>query len=155
MEIKWIPIDQIKPYERNAKKHPEEQVQQIANSLQEFGWQQPIVVDENNVVIIGHGRLLAAKKLGHENVPVTYAEGLTNKQIKALRLADNKLNESGWDFSILDQELEDLLDFDMAEFGFQEMFHDADIDSLFTDAEPVEKEKKKIQCPHCGEWFEA
>lgn len=153
MEIKWIPIDQIKPYERNAKKHPEEQIQQIANSLKEFGWQQPIVLDENGVVVIGHGRLLAAKRLGHENVPVIYAEGLTKGQIKALRLVDNKLNESGWDFGLLDEELDELLDFDMSEFGFQ-IHGDIDLDGFFEDAEPKVKEPKQIKCPHCGEMIE-
>ena len=69
MDVKNIPIEQIKPYEKNAKKHPEEQVQQIANSLREFGWQQPIVLDKDNVVVIGHGRLLAAKQLGMTRFP--------------------------------------------------------------------------------------
>lgn len=154
MEVKQIPIDQIKPYERNAKKHPEEQVQQIANSLKEFGWQQPIVLDKNNVIVIGHGRFLAAKLLGLEEVPIVYADGLSNKQIKALRLADNKTNESGWDFSLLDEELDDLLDFDMSEFGFTYMAQIEDADHLFTDAEPKEKETKRIQCPNCGEWID-
>ena len=153
MEVKQIPIDQIKPYERNAKRHPEEQVQQIANSLKEFGWQQPIVLDENNVIIIGHGRFLAAQKLGMQVVPAVYAEGLSKKQIKALRLADNKVNESGWDFNLLDEELQDLLDFDMSEFGF-EIHGDIDLDGFFEDAPQQQKEPKKIQCPHCGEWFE-
>lgn len=133
MEIKWIPIDQVKPYERNAKKHPEEQIQQIANSLKEFGWQQPIVLDENGVVVIGHGRLLAAKRLGHENVPVIYAEGLTKKQIKALRLADNRISQNGeFDSELLHGDLSELIgDFNMLDFGFSEF--DLDINNQYVD----------------------
>lgn len=157
MEVKQIPLAQIVPYERNAKKHPEEQVRQIANSIREFGWQQPLVLDKDNVVVIGHGRLLAAEYLGLEEVPVVYAEGLSETQIKALRLADNKLNESGWDFDLLDRELDELSDIDMTEFGFMNI-NDIDIESFF-DEKPLsgmekEKQAQKIQCPHCGEWFE-
>lgn len=82
------------PYSKNAKRHPAEQVRLIANSIREFGFQQPIVVDKHNVVIIGHGRLLAAKRLKIAEVPVVIADELTEDQIKALRLADNKVGES-------------------------------------------------------------
>ena len=86
------PIQNLKPYEKNAKKHPKKQVQQVANSIKEFGFNQPIVVDKNNVVIVGHGRLEAAKLLGLKDVPVLTVD-LTEDQAKAYRLADNKLNE--------------------------------------------------------------
>lgn len=134
MDVKNIPIEQIKPYEKNAKKHPEEQVQQIANSLREFGWQQPIVLDKNNVVVIGHGRLLAAKQLGMTEAPVVYAEGLTAKQIKALRIADNKISENGgWDNELLKEDLLDLMeDIDMTDFGFG----DFELSMLTEDFEP-------------------
>ena len=89
MKIEQLSVSEIKPYEKNAKKHPPEQVEHIANSIREFGWQQPLVIDKNNVLVIGHGRLLAAKKLGLEDVPVVRADDLTEAQIKALRLADN------------------------------------------------------------------
>ena len=118
MNIENIAIKDIKPYERNAKKHPEEQVEHIANSIKEFGWQQPLVIDKDNVLIIGHGRLMAAKKLGLDTVPVIRAEQLSEEQVAALRLADNKTNESEWDFGILDGELDDIFDIDMSEFGF-------------------------------------
>lgn len=119
MDIKMVKIDDIVPYENNAKKHPDDQVEHIANSIKEFGFRQPLVIDQNNVVVIGHGRLLAAKRLGMEEVPVLYADGLTDAQVKALRLADNKTNESEWDFSMLEAELNDLrIDFNMSDFGF-------------------------------------
>lgn len=119
MEIKMVSVADITPYENNAKMHPDEQITQIANSIREFGFKQPIVLDKHNVVIIGHGRLLASKKIGLSEVPVVYANELTDAQVKALRLADNKTNESEWDFSMLEAELDDLrLDFDMSDFGF-------------------------------------
>lgn len=119
LKIVYLPPDELTPYEKNAKKHPEEQVEHIANSIREFGFRQPVVVDKNNVVVIGHGRLLAAQRLGLESVPCIYADDLTDEQIKALRLADNKTNESGWDFAALEEELNDLeAAFDMADFGF-------------------------------------
>lgn len=122
MDIKMVKIDDIVPYENNAKKHPDDQVEHIANSIKEFGFRQPLVIDQNNVVVIGHGRLLAAKRLGMTEVPVLYADGLTDAQVNALRLADNKTNESDWDFDALEEELADLLDeLDMTVFGFDEM----------------------------------
>lgn len=122
MKIVYLPPGDLVPYEHNAKRHPPEQVEHIANSIREFGFRQPIVVDADNVVVIGHGRLLAAKKLGLDAVPVVRADDLTETQIKALRLADNKTNESEWDFGLLDAELVDLaLDFDMSDFGFDDI----------------------------------
>lgn len=119
LRIEYIDPDKLVPYENNAKQHPDEQVEHIANSIREFGFRQPIVVDADNVVVIGHGRLLAAKKLGLETVPVVRADDLSEAQVKALRLADNKTNESGWDFTALEAELDELsAEFDMADFGF-------------------------------------
>ena len=118
MNVIQMRVQEITPYERNAKKHPEEQVEHIANSIREFGWQQPLVVDKNDVLVIGHGRLLAAKKLGLKTVPVIKTEDLTDEQIRALRLADNKTNESDWDFDMLDFELEGIDEIDMEQFGF-------------------------------------
>ena len=107
MQIEQRPIGSIEPYGKNAKKHPEKQVQQIANSIREFGWGQPIVVDKNNVIIIGHGRYLAAHLLGMEMVPVLQMD-ITEEQAKAYRLADNKLNESEWDMELVIAELKGL-----------------------------------------------
>lgn len=100
-------IDLIKPYEKNAKIHPKKQIEQVANSIKEFGFNQPIVVDKDNVVIVGHGRLEAAKLLGLKDVPVITAN-LTDEQAKAYRLADNKLNESEWDMGLVIEELKGL-----------------------------------------------
>lgn len=121
MDIVYLPPGDLTPYTKNAKKYPDDQVRHIANSIREFGFRQPIVVDADNVVVIGHGRLLAAKKLGLDTVPVVRADDLTDEQIRALRLADNKTNESEWDFSLLEAELAELeMDFDMADFGFND-----------------------------------
>lgn len=119
MQIKEIGLSELIPYEKNSKKHPEKQVQQIANSLREFGWQQPIVIDKDNVVVIGHGRLMAAKQLGMDTVPCVLADELTPEQIRGLRLADNKLNESEWDFEFLEEELAAINELDMEDFGFE------------------------------------
>jgi site-specific DNA-methyltransferase (adenine-specific) len=104
MEIINRATKDLVPYSMNAKVHPEEQIANVANSIRRFGWQQPIVVDDNNVVVIGHCRLLAAKRLGLREVPVTVASGLTDEEIRELRIADNKTNESAWDFEMLDRD---------------------------------------------------
>ena len=101
----------IRPYEKNAKKHPDKQLEQIARSLAEFGWQQPIVVDKAGVIIVGHGRWAAYQKFGQEfgiKEPEIRTADLTEEQAKAYRLADNKLNESDWDMSLVVEELKGL-----------------------------------------------
>ena len=102
-------INTIFPYEKNAKKHPTRQVEQIANSIREFGFNQPIVVDLKGVIIVGHGRYYAAKLLGMTQVPCL-AVDMTEDQAKAYRLADNKLNESEWDMGLAVEELKTLSD---------------------------------------------
>lgn len=158
MQITDLEIDKIKLYEKNQKKHPEIQISNIAKSIEKYGFIQPVVLDKNNEVIIGHGRILAAKQLGIEKIPCVYADSLTEEQVKELRILDNKLNESEWDFEKLKQELEelDLSDFDI-DFNIPEdiEFNEEALNNLFEDAEPKEKEAKMIQCPHCGEMFEA
>lgn len=84
-------VDKITPYEKNNKKHPEKQILKIMNSIKEFGFKNPILIDKNNVVIAGHGRLEAAKRLQIKDVPVIICDDLNQKQIKAYRIADNKL----------------------------------------------------------------
>ena len=119
MKIIELNIEELRPYEKNARKIPEEAVTAVANSIKEFGFKVPIVIDKDKVIIAGHTRLLASKKLGLEKVPCVIADDLTPKQVKAFRLADNKTSElSGWDFGELDLELEGLLDMDMERFGF-------------------------------------
>ena len=125
MQIENIEISKLKPYEKNAKKHPKEQVQAIAASIREFGFRQPVVVFENLAgeleIVIGHGRVEAAKSLKLKSVPCVRVDDLTDQQVKALRLADNKTNESEWDFELLALELDDIIDLDMTEFGFDNL----------------------------------
>lgn len=119
LEIIYKPIKQLKPYKKNAKKHPKEQVEKIANSIKEFGFTQPVIVDKDNCVVAGHGRILGAKKAGLKEVPTVALESLTEEQIKAYRLVDNKLNESDWDSVLLDEELQELKEvMKMDLFGF-------------------------------------
>lgn len=120
MDVKQVKTSEIKAYAKNAKKHPEEQIKAIANSIKEFGFRQPLVLDKNMEIIVGHGRLAAAKLLGMTTVPVVMADDLTEEQVKAFRLADNKTNESDWDFGLLAEEISDLPGLDMTDFGFNE-----------------------------------
>ena len=154
IEIVSKDINELIPYEKNPRKISDEAVNSVAESIQEFGFKNPILIDKNNVIVAGHTRRLASLKLGLERVPCVVVDDLTPQQIKALRLADNKTNElAGWDFRELDEELGDLLDMDMGRFGFS--VNDIDIsDDMFADAEQTEKEPKMIKCPHCGEVFE-
>ncbi len=114
-----LDIDLVKPYEKNAKKHNKKQIEQVANSIREFGFNQPLVVDSKNVLIVDHGRLEAARLLGMTEVPVIKVN-LTKQKANAYRLADNKLNESDWDMDLVIQELKDLAgeDFDIELTGF-------------------------------------
>jgi site-specific DNA-methyltransferase (adenine-specific) len=138
MKIENVRVGEIKPYKRNAKRHPPEQVEYIANSIREFGWQQPLVIDKNGVVVIGHGRLLAAKKLGMKEVPCVRAEGLTDEQIKALRLADNKTNESEWDIKLLAEDMGGIFDIDMSQFGFETLLDEDEPAEVVEDDVPEE-----------------
>lgn len=132
LNIVYKNIKELKPYKKNAKKHSKEQVEQIANSIKEFGFTQPVIIDKNNCVVAGHGRILGAKKAGLKQVPTVTLEELTEEQIKAYRLVDNKLNESEWDSVLLAQELEEIKDLNMDLFGF-------DL------AEEIEQEEKNIR----------
>lgn len=155
MEIKMVSVADIIPYENNPRKNADA-VQYVKNSIEQFGFKIPMVLDAENVIVCGHTRFLAAQELGMTEVPCTYADDLTEEQIKAFRLADNKTAEmSGWDFEKLELELSELPEIDMADFGFQNTeFDENALGDLFTDVSAKEKEPKKIQCPHCGEWFE-
>lgn len=152
MDIIMRRIDELIPYERNAKKHDEKQVANVANSIKRFGWQQPLVIDEGGMVVIGHCRLMAAKKLGMQEVPCTVASGLTDEEIRELRIADNKTNESEWDGELLALDVQGL-DFEGFEFDLP-----ADIptaDSINLD-EPVNgnNDKTLCHCSKCGFVFE-
>lgn len=119
MNIIYKNIDEIKPYKFNARNN-KKAVKFVENSIKNFGMKVPIVIDTNNIVVCGHTRLQALKNLGIKNVPCIIADDLTEQQIKAYRLADNKVAEkASWDFKLLDMEFEGLAnDFDMSDFGF-------------------------------------
>ena len=125
MEVKLWKIGDVKPYEKNPRRN-DSAVDAVAASIQEFGWKQPIVVDKDGIIIAGHTRYKAAKKLGLKDVPVVVADDLTEEQVKAYRLADNKVAEkSEWDFDLLKEELDALFDFDMTAFGFDDVEENA------------------------------
>lgn len=144
MEIKNIAIEKLIPYEFNNKEHDETQVNRIANSIKEFWFTQPIVVDKDNIVIIWHWRLEAAKKLWMEEVPCVSMEKLTPTQVKKLRILDNKLNESEWNLANLKMELDDLWDLNIweLEMSISELFPEFDAPEFDPDEywDEVEKE---------------
>lgn len=119
MDVQNRPLGELSPYEKNAKVHPDDQVQKIVRSIQEFGFNQPIVVDKKGVIIVGHGRYLAAHLIGLKTVPVLELD-LTEEQAMAYRLADNKLNESEWDMTLVVEELKalDAVGFEISLTGF-------------------------------------
>lgn len=135
-------IEKIVPYENNAKKHPQEQIEKLAKGIKEFGWDQPIVVDGAGVIIKGHGRRLAALHLGLKKVPVIVRADLSAEQVKAARLADNRVSSQDYDNDLIQRELSELnlADFDLSVTGFDERelefltsdFNDLD-ESAFTD----------------------
>lgn len=150
-------LSEIKPYKKNAKKHDETQIKNVMQSIKEFGVVQPIVVDRNNTIIIGHCRYEAMKRLGYDELQEDWVKvvDLSEEETEKLRLLDNKLNESEWDLELL-KDLVPSIDFSDFEIDFNlpEEVQDINLDDFFEDAPPKEKEPKKIQCPHCGEWFE-
>lgn len=153
-------LDELREYENNPRNN-ENAVAAVAASIKEFGFKVPIVIDKDGVIIAGHTRAKAAAMLGLQTVPCIVADDLTDEQIRAFRLADNKTGElAGWDFEKLEAELAELSAMDMSAFGFV-MSDDVNIDDFFEDAEEsddeeeeAEEEPKRVQCPHCGEWFD-
>lgn len=133
-QIEMVSVDALIPYAKNARTHSDEQVAQIAGSIKEFGFNNPVLVDKDNSVIAGHGRLMAARKLGYKEVPVVKLEHLTESQRKAYILADNRIAlNSGWDTSMLSLELQELKDdIDLSLLGF-------DADELDAMLNPIEE----------------
>jgi len=121
-KVEWRDPADLTPYDHNAKYHPDDQIEAIARLIREYGFDQPILIDEDDVVLKGHGRRLAALKIGLKNVPVIVRNGLTVQEKVAVRIADNRVSESGWDREFLSHELEYLKnqDFDMSVTGFGE-----------------------------------
>lgn len=153
MEIIYKNIDELIPYENNPRLN-DEAVEYVKNSIKEFGFKVPIVIDKDNVIIAGHTRIKASKELGIKDIPCIIADDLTEEQVKAFRLADNKVAEkSTWDYTKLDEELEDILDIDMSMFNFENI-EEINLDDFFEESEEKEKEKKTMICPHCGKEIE-
>lgn len=161
LEITIVNVDELVPYANNAKLHTAEQVDQIAASIEEFGNCDPIAVWHNSdgemEIVEGHGRLLALKKLGIEKAPVITLDHLTDEQRRAYALVHNQLTmNTGFDFELLQNELDMVTSIDMEDFGFVNV-EMPDIDNLFVDAEEQEdslEKPKTIKCPHCGEIIE-
>lgn len=139
MDIVYLSHDEIKPYEKNPRQN-DDAVEKVAASIKEFGFKVPLIIDENNVIVTGHTRYKASQLLGMEEIPCIRATDLTPKQIKAFRVADNKVAEfSMWDFELLDQELSELTnDFNMEEFGF-----DLNLEDLYEDHSGGDPEEEK------------
>ena len=165
MRIESINPNDLTLYKGNAKYHPQAQVDQIAESITRFGFRQPVVIDKDNVVVIGHGRVLAARKLGLTEVPCERADDLTAAQIKALRLVDNRTNESEWNERALKFELLELApSIDLTSLGF-EMPDVISVDDIgdapweqeysgqgVTEYSPEDfnDDQFECQCPECG-----
>ena len=142
MQIIDKKIGDIKPYEKNPRKN-DNAVDAVANSISQFGFKNPIVIDGNNVIICGHTRYKAAKKLGLDVVPCVVADDLTEEQIKAYRLADNKVSElAEWDIDLLGEELDGIFDIDMSDFGFDLTDEEEEETEIIEDEIPQEVEPK-------------
>lgn len=161
MKIEKININKIQMYENNAKEHPEWQIQQIKNSIQEFGFNDPIAIDENNIIVEGHGRYLALRELGYEEIEVIRLEHLSEEQKTAYSIAHNKLTmNTDFDLEILKYEINKLQneEFDLSLLGFEnmeleEILEDEEVLEL-EDHEAEEKsgggvERNDLICPNC------
>ena len=158
MEIINKKIEELKAYKNNPRNN-EKAVDYVANSIKEFGFKVPIIIDKNNEIIAGHTRLKASIKLGLKEVPCIIADDLTEEQVKAFRLADNKVSEiADWNFELLDKELNNILDMNMSDFGFinsKDIVLNVNDDEFLQDTEITkEKKQKTIICPHCKKEIE-
>lgn len=174
-------VDDLIPYDRNPKIHPDSQIKQLANSIREWGWTMPILIDENDQVLAGHGRLFAAKELELKEVPCMTAVGWSDQQKKAYVIADNKLAENGqWDTSLYFNQLKEMsnegydlglmgVDIDLSAFNYNPVlepkFDASDIDEskMLKASDRMDKdmsdrtksqEGTEVICPHCAEIFE-
>ena len=145
MKVVMKAIKDIKPYENNPRKN-EKAIKAVANSIKEFGFKNPIIIDKDNVIISGHTRRLAAIQLGLREVPCIIRDDLTDTQVKAFRLADNRVAEvATWDDDLLKAEMSKVIDMNLGDFGFD-----------FTEIDNIIQEKTGVnihRCPKCGaEW---
>lgn len=150
MTIEYRNVSELVPYADNPRDNTDA-VEKVAESIRQFGFKVPIVVDRNDVIVTGHTRLAAAKILGMEQVPTIRADDLSEEQVKAFRIADNSTGElAGWDFAELEREVESI-ERDMSVFGFEKQNAFDFVDDLFQTDD--KEEPSEIQCPYCGEWF--
>lgn len=139
-------LNEIKPYDKNPRKN-DEAVKYVAQSIKDFGFKVPIIIDKNNIIVCGHTRYKAAKKLKMDTVPCIMADDLTDEQIKAFRLADNKVGEfAEWDFDLLKEEIESLTTIDVSDFGF-EIDIPKSADEVVDDNFDVDKSVENIKEP--------
>ena len=123
MEIKMIKVEDLKPYKNNPRFN-DDAVEYVAKSIKEFGFKVPMVIDKNNEIVAGHTRYKASLELGLKEVPCIVADDLTDEQIKAFRLADNKVSEqANWNYDLLNLELDDISGINMEDFGFKKMIN--------------------------------
>ena len=156
LKVEYLDIADLKPYENNAKIHTQEQIEQIKKSIQEFGMNDPIGIwGKDNLIVEGHGRLIACQQLGIDKVPVIRLDDLTDDQRKAYTLVHNKTTmNTGFDFDILNEEIDSIENINMSDFDFADV-EDCNLDDFFKDSnEKQGKEPKTITCPHCGEVIE-
>lgn len=140
LEIKYVNIEDIKPYENNPRFN-DNAVEYVKNSIKEFGFKVPMILDKDNKIVCGHTRYKSALELGIKEIPVIYADDLTEEQIKAFRIADNKVSEfAEWDIELLAEELENI-DIDMTEFGVENIEADIEPEEL----DKIEEEKTKVK----------
>lgn len=149
MEITYKKIDDLKPYENNPRFN-DDAVEYVAKSIKEFGFKVPIVIDKNGVIVAGHTRYKASIELGLKEVPCIVADDLNEEQIKAFRLADNKVGEnSAWNFELLTDELNDILDINMKDFGFLDVDMNIEWDNDIPVKEIKDNEEIFYECPFC------
>ena len=142
IKVEYVSIDKIKPYQRNARKHDSKSIEVIANSISEFGMADPIAVwGKENIVIEGHGRLLALKQLGYDKAPIIHLDYLTDEQRRAYTLAHNKTAEfSEWDMELLTDEAESIFNIDLSDFGFDLSEEEEEETEIIEDEVPEEVE---------------
>lgn len=148
-EMVEVAVSKLVPYEKNAKQHGEEQIERLKNSIQEFGFVSPCIIDRDYNLIAGHGRLEAAKQLGIEKVPCVFVEGLTDEQRRAYIIADNRLGELGeWNMDLVAEELRSLADagFDIDLTGFED-YELADFDEETNAIKGVSNYSRKVNIP--------
>lgn len=154
MKIENIKICDVSTYKLNSKKHPQEQVKGISESIRRFGFTQPIVVDSKNEIIIGHGRFEAAKICELKEVPCLRLENLNDQEVKALRLIDNRISETGWDTEMLSVDLEGIeYDFSTFNVSFDDLTN-VNFDPASEDEQGKLDQKQLTKCPKCGEVFD-